>query len=515
MKRFIRFMFQGGGYQAIHQADGTWTIPQVQVFERGTHQGYTFDDAWINQALANLQQWAGADGTGYRPVIVFGQHTQDPVTGATIPLPARGFLDNFQYNQTTGILYADFSGLSEANLTDLSNGMWPYPSLEIQPGRHVISGVTCLGGTEPYFKYPPVIPDVLQAEFQFSAEELAEFQTIPAVPPPSTIAEGLARQEVEEKTWDAMDRIREAGWMYRDLVKEVKGNVALTAEQQATAIRALNTEFQSIVTAATEEIIALPVPPAPAPAPGVVVTAQAPGAPVSTQHGGKKPMELAELLAKLATASPEEKAQFKATLEAMGITFGTDDDTVRTLTEANQALTQQVEEQKQQYDAISQQVETLTADNRRSKSATAFQAATDRVDTLLNGTDTMMFDADGGKRYNLAPAVHAKAVEVLKRLRDAKEIDGVLIFQYTEGEGDDAVITDISMYSEVADLIHFAAETARKGAFLVEQEASRVMIRPPPPPRPIRTTRTPPPWRSAPRIRPFLTKWSVWLPLTA
>ena len=345
-------------------------------------------------------------------------------------------LDNFTFDKDTGDIFADYVGLTDESVESLSKGEFPYPSLEIHYPRKMISGVACLGGTEPHFKLTPVIPEVAQA--QFSAEEMQQFQLIPFPPPPESIAEGLARRKIRDITWETLDRLQEGTWMFGDLVKATKENPDLTDDQKDARIRKLQDELNGVLSTVTEMLVELPNaanfnqnnPPAPAPSPPqeeetmeqsileqFEAMSEEDRVAFAKMIGLKEevpPPKQQSILEQFEAMADEDRTAFAKTV---GPLIGISEEAAGQVQGLQEQITQfsaQHETDKDTITTLTQRLDGIEEGHRQSQQSARISAALDRLTALGDGSAEVMFNADTGTRHTAAPALIEKATHFNK-----------------------------------------------------------------------------------------------------
>ena len=131
----------GAKYRSEVHEDGTVTVFDVPVFKACVEAGFSFDEGWIDRAIAWFRELR--DRRGWLPKIVVGHQTGGE-------RPASGFMDNLK-RVGDGIV-ADFVRMPAALFAEFKAGMWPDRSIEAYPAKAQINAVALLGSTPPYHK---------------------------------------------------------------------------------------------------------------------------------------------------------------------------------------------------------------------------------------------------------------------------------------------------------------------------------------------------------------------------
>lgn len=146
------FFYDFGSYRWEKTGD-TYAIRHLDIFKLGPAQGFNFDEAWADHAVATHAEMQAANG--YGASIIKG-HNPRPLPGRPDPpeKPAYGIMRNVVREGDT--MFADFEGLDEATFSEIKAGRWPGRSVEVRPDRFRFSHIALLGATVPYHKLTPL-----------------------------------------------------------------------------------------------------------------------------------------------------------------------------------------------------------------------------------------------------------------------------------------------------------------------------------------------------------------------
>lgn len=134
----------------LEQGDGKYTLKKIPIFETHDREDIHCDDRWMRECVKNQQ---ALREKGQRPRIIIG-HTSDDPNAAERPCEA--FLDNYQYDEKSGWLYADYVDVPQGLLDQIKDNKWPGRSAEASRSRAEIKVLALLGGNPPYFHLPDI-----------------------------------------------------------------------------------------------------------------------------------------------------------------------------------------------------------------------------------------------------------------------------------------------------------------------------------------------------------------------
>jgi len=209
----------------VENADGTYDILNVAVLYPVKRDDFDCTLEWMQEAV---RQWnADYESHRYMPVVKIG-HVGKPKEGE----PERPTTGAFAANprMLNDVLYVDYVGLNQADFQALSEGRFPYPSIEAIPSKHRITAVSQLGCTLSQLKLPPVKFEASDGRVVLAAEGLVTFANGgSAMPQPPIHADPQAsgQRPAMEFTVEQVSQV-----ITQALMQLLQGGTAVTNQQQ-------------------------------------------------------------------------------------------------------------------------------------------------------------------------------------------------------------------------------------------------------------------------------------------
>lgn len=144
------------GYRSVRNADGTWTVKDVEVFASHERFGKKFDRDWLEGTIARHQ---ARRSEGYKPPL----HIQHHGSGSEVELAGHFELTGVQAREYAGteteVLLADFTDLPDPVYREMAKGRLPYRSVEIlDVDTPEIDSIALLKHDVPYFRFANLKP---------------------------------------------------------------------------------------------------------------------------------------------------------------------------------------------------------------------------------------------------------------------------------------------------------------------------------------------------------------------
>lgn len=124
-----------------------YAVKNVPIFKTHDDRGYPCDEQWMQAAVQNHQRYAQEND--WLPTVVIGHTTKGGAEKEAV-----GFLDNFKFDKSKGVLYADITNLPGDVKNQLERNAYPNRSVEVLPKSKRILALALLGGTAPHFALP-------------------------------------------------------------------------------------------------------------------------------------------------------------------------------------------------------------------------------------------------------------------------------------------------------------------------------------------------------------------------
>lgn len=155
------------------QDNGKFAMRAVPIFECHDDRGWECNAEWMRETVS--QQFTDKMERSFLPRVIIG-HTDDDQAEK----PVEAFLDNFQYDEATGWLYADIVDVPLELKELLEDNKFPGRSVEVFPEKNTISALALLGGSKPFFKLPDLrFEDHKSAAVYYHFQYQKEADTVP------------------------------------------------------------------------------------------------------------------------------------------------------------------------------------------------------------------------------------------------------------------------------------------------------------------------------------------------
>ena len=416
-------------YKIVDHENGFATIQQVPIFTLGEHRNVNYDMEWWEKTKAEFEE---LKSSGFFPTIIKG-HTSDDDKEEKKSV---GLLDNITLIGQT--IFADMANIGKEALEEIKQGLYPYRSPEVSKDGFFFSALALLGGSRPYFKFPPLNDTVLSYCEKFSA--------VPIVSSfmyndhnVESIKEWLIQQESREYIEKDLRDFRELNWAATDMIERALIDPSKTPKERHDKARDLMNEWVELLQMANEEISSY---------------------------------ASAKTIPKEGTKMADE-AKAKGTVEPKGpLSHFTEPEraAVDTLVEKKAAEMVMIDndrfvaEEQAKNDALlevakyKQEAEEAKTAQEASAAAAHLASMQKFVDDMASGSDSRLVNTESNIRYALAPVI-AKRIPVSQLA--ALDIDHVVKFK----DGDEEKEASLGQF--IIDLFVEAAEMSVNGTLLV------------------------------------------------
>lgn len=225
-------------YAVTPNADGTFTIPAVEIFRLGEHKGFNYDAAWFARAQVNNQNLADR---GWNPPVFIG-HTG--FSGSEKAKVADAV--NLRLAADNATVIADYLLETDGHLKLFQSGGYPHRSVEVYGDQALFGGVAQLGATEPYHKFPPLHLEKFSAALKDQQPAQIIFENAGDI----TINEKIEEQHIQRELSDL-------DWALWDALYAVRDDEQMSLDEKQAKMGALIDEWAGLKKTAEAELLTL------------------------------------------------------------------------------------------------------------------------------------------------------------------------------------------------------------------------------------------------------------------